>query len=194
MVLGLLAGFTLPAVAEEISIPSSYAECEAGKMYTRKTKLLCTYLVPESKLNGTLTKDYLTCQRSKPNYQYLQSYDCKYIDAENLDAPRFVSCARDRMPTQYPGFDDDCRLFYYNPGYAFPESLKECLAREDRIEDVTYELKQICRIAVSYAPKTKSEHYDKGEANGIVEKCQLAGGEAHVEDGHPVCVLTFTEE
>ena len=184
-----------PAWATEDAVPHDYASCKADNAYTAKDGLLCTYLVPENKTDPDKIKYYLACQRSKPNHQYLKSYDCKYKFPDDMSGPAFVSCERESMPTQYPGFDDDCRLFFYNPAYVFPKSLEECLKREEHKEDVTYMLEKICRITVSYAPKTGKEYYDKEAANRLVEKCQLAGGKAHVEDKrHPVCILEFTEK
>lgn len=187
--------FCATAQAAETAIPHDYASCMAGDAYTSKNGLLCTYYVPENKTEPDKIKDYLACQRSKPNHQYLQSYACAYEFPENMSGPSYVSCAREHMPTQYPGFDDDCRLFFYNPDYVFPKTFEECMKRDEHKEDVTYAaLEKICRIEVSYAPKTGKEHYDRKTANEIVDKCQIAGGKARVEDKrHPVCVLDFVE-
>lgn len=198
-ILILLSLFALPVAGETAvagQIPASYAECDAANSYTVKNALLCTYFVPENKKEPGKIKDYLACQRSKPNHQYLQTYDCKYTFPDDMDGPAFVSCEREHMPTQYPGFNDDCRLFFYNPDYVFPKSFEECMKREEHKEDVTYTaLEKICRITVSYAPETGKEHYDKEAANRLIEKCQIAGGKAHVVDNrHPVCILDFIEK
>jgi len=184
------------AYAEETAVPKSYAECKKSAPYTEKTDLKCTYLVPIDKSNNQQTKDYFACQSAKPNWEFLRNkYQCEFADYDDKSAPRFARCMRDKSPPSFPKFTDDCRIFYYNPEYVFPATLESCMAKEDRHEDMTYELKQICMIKLSYAPETPGEVYDGDEANTIIEKCQLAGGQAELVDmKYPECRLVYVEK
>ena len=182
--------------AEQSSVPTSYAECKKDAPYTEKSDLRCTYTVPLEKSNSDKTQDYFACQSAKPNWQFLKSFKCEFADYDDLSKPRFPRCLRDKMPTVFPPkFTDDCRHLFYNPDYTYPKSLEDCMALEDRREDVTLELKQICYLKLSYKPETENEVFDADEVNKIIEKCQLAGGQAEVVDEkYPECRLIFVEK
>lgn len=189
--------YAAPApAAEPNAVPTNYAECKKDAPYTEKTGLRCTYAVPLDKSNSEKTKDYFACQSAKPNWQFLKTFKCEFADYDDLSKPRFARCIRDKMPTVFPPkFDDDCRHLFYNPDYAYPKSLEECMAQDDHKEDVTLELKQICYIKLSYKPETANETFDADDASKIIEKCQLAGGEAEVVDKkYPECRLIFVEK
>lgn len=195
ILIALLIAFAAPARAADLEVPQSYAECKADARYTKKTNLKCVFAVPIDKSNNAQTADYLACQRAKPNWQFLQKYNCEFADYDDKSKPRFARCINEAFPTYFPPFHDDCRHVYYNTDYEFPKTLKECMATDDHMEDVTPELKQICYVDVSFAPVTPGEVFRREEAQAFVEKCQIAGGEAEVVDRtYPECTLVFVEK
>lgn len=186
----------LPSFADEVATqPDSYAACRKGAPYTTFTEQKCVYLVPEDKKNGQATKDYLACRFNNPHYEYLKKFDCSYVASEDLTRMTELRCTRKRMPIARPPFEGDCKFTFYNPDYAFPADFKECMAKEDHKEDVTPELKKICILTITYNPALAGDFFfDDDEANRIIEKCQIAGGQAKViADEFPECTQTFYE-
>lgn len=185
-----------PAYAEKTPAqPETYAACKKDAPYTTLTEQKCVYLVPEDQKNEKATTDYLACRFNNPHYEYLKKFDCKYVASEDLTRMTELRCTRKRMPVVRPPFEGDCKFTFYNPDYAFPVDFKECMAKEDHKEDVTPELKKICTLTVTYNPAVAGDFFfDEEEANKIVEKCQIAGGQAQViAKVFPECTQTFIE-
>ncbi len=180
---------------EETSLPASYATCKKGAPYTTVTEQKCTYIVPEDKGNGDATKDYLACRQNGPHYEYLKKFTCKYEASEDLTRMTQLRCKREHMPDVLPPFEYDCKYTFYNPDYAFPRNYKECMAKEDHKEDVTPELLKVCTLTITYSPEVVGEFFfDDEEANKLVEKCQIAGGQAKVIAGaFPECTQSFIQ-
>lgn len=192
----LLLIIALPAFAQDIPAqPDTYTACKKDAPYTTVTEQKCVYLVPEDKKNGQPTKDYLACRFSHPHYEYLKKFDCKYIPSEDLTRMTELRCTRKRMPDILPPFEGECKLTFYNPDYVFPADFKECMAKEDHKEDVTPELEKICTLTITYNPAVAGDDFfDDDEANWMIEKCQIAGGQAKViADAFPECTQTFYE-
>lgn len=180
---------------EEHKLPDSYAACKKGAPYTTITEQKCIYIVPEDKNNGDATKDYLACRMTSPHYEFLKKFTCKYEPSEDLTRMTALRCKREHMPDVLPPFEYECKFTFYNPDYVFPLNYHDCMAKEDHKEDVTPELKKICTLTTTYNPAVAGEFFfDDDEANKIIEKCQIAGGQARVIEGaFPECVQIFTE-
>lgn len=194
--IALLIFCALPAFADEAPAqPDNYAGCKKDAPYTTVTGQKCVYLVPEDKKNGQATKDYLACRFNNPHYEYLKKFDCSYVASEDLTRMTELRCTRKHMPIARPPFEGDCKFTFYNPDYAFPSDFKECMAKEDHKEDVTPELKKICTLTITYNPAVAGDFFfDDEEANRMIEKCQIAGGQAKViADAFPECTQTFYE-
>lgn len=186
----------LPAIAaDKLAQPENYAACNKDAPYTTLTEQKCIYLVPEDKKNEQATKDYLACRFNNPHYEYLKKFDCKYQASEDLTRMTELRCKRSRMPDVLPPFEGDCKFTFYNPDYTFPADFKACMAKEDHKEDVTPELKKICTLTITYNPAVAGDFFfDDEEANRMVEKCQIAGGQAQVvAKAFPECTQTFIE-
>lgn len=196
LTLTVLAWLVVPAFADDApSQPESYAACKKGAPYTTLTEQKCVYLVPEDQKNEKATSDYLACRLNHPHYEYLKKFDCKYVPSEDLTRMTELRCTRKHMPVARPPFEGDCKFTFYNPDYAFPTNFQECMAKEDHQEDVTPELKKICTLTITYNPTVAGDFFfNEDEVNKIVEKCQIAGGQAKViANVFPECIQTFFE-
>ncbi|HYD17971.1 MAG TPA: hypothetical protein VEF76_05800 [Patescibacteria group bacterium] len=196
LLISLLAvAAAFPAQGEGLAMPQSYADCKKGAPYTTVTELKCIFNIAENRHNGPETRDFLACHFTNPNYEYLKKFDCKYVPSDDLTKLSELECTRKRMPVQRPRLQHDCRSTFYNPGYEWPTTYDACMKREDRVEDVTTELKKTCTLTITYSPEIAGDFmFDDDEANALVEKCQLAGGRGQVIAGSfPACSLTLIE-
>ena len=194
--LALLVWGAEPVFADEVlAQPDNYAACKKDAPYKTLTEQKCVYLVPEDKKNEKATADYLACRFNNPHYEYLKKFDCKYVPSEDLTRMTELRCTRKHMPISRPTFEGDCKFTFYNPDYVFPADFKQCMAKEDHKEDVTPELRKICSLTITFNPEVAGDFFfDEEEANKIVEKCQIAGGQAKViVRVFPECTQTFTE-